>query len=50
MVSIDTPSHVDQHPACSDNVQISAETKSANRRIPFPKSPKKSRQALDDVR
>jgi len=31
-------------------VQILAETKSANRRIPFLKSPKKSRQTLDDVR
>jgi len=44
------PDGVDRHPSRSDNVQILAATKSANRRIPFPKSPKKSRQALDDVR
>jgi len=44
------PAPVDRHPVRLDNVQIPAATKSANRRIPFPKSPKKSRQALDDVR
>jgi len=44
------PPPIDRHPARSDNVQHPAETKSPNRRIPFPKSPKKSRLALDDVR
>nr|AAK62779.1 retroelement pol polyprotein, putative [Arabidopsis thaliana] len=44
------PAPVDRHRARSDSVQIPAETKSANQRISFSKSPKKSRQALDDVR
>ncbi|OAO89358.1 hypothetical protein AXX17_ATUG01560 [Arabidopsis thaliana] len=44
------PAPVDRHRARSDSVQIPAKTKSANRRISFSKSPKKSRQALDDVR
>ena len=44
------PDGVDRHPVRLDNVQILTATNSANRRIPFPKSPKKSRQALDDVR